>query len=144
MGLTAFSKHFKHFFTRPKNMFTILDSFISRFIWQGRRPRVRYKTRQLLKLHGGSGLPHLRHYWLACQLRALYTPTPLSNDPFTENKALEETMGRWFKTTLAAWREVQRTFGLPGDVSIFRCCSSKRFYTPKIGRRIQKMETSKS
>lgn len=57
--------------TPPKNMFTILDCLISRFIWQGRCPRVRYKTLQLSKQQGEWGLPHLRHYWLACQLRAL-------------------------------------------------------------------------
>ena len=42
---------------------------------------------------------------------------PLSNVPFTENKALEETLGRWSQATMAAWREVQRTFGLPGNLS---------------------------
>ncbi len=48
--------------TPPKNMFTILDCLISRFIWQGRCSHVRYKVLQLSKQQGGWGLPHLRHY----------------------------------------------------------------------------------
>ncbi len=135
--------------TPPKKMFTILDCLISRFIWQGRRPRVRYKTLQLSKQHGGWGLPHLRHYWLACQLRALTiwisdttdtrwleiekslcTLTPLSKAPFTENKSLEETLGRWSKTTLAAWREVQKNFGLPCDVLVLSGVAHLKGFIP--------------
>lgn len=135
--------------TPPKNMFTILDRLISRFIWQGRRPRVRYKVLQLPKQQGGWGLPHLRYYWLACQLRALIswisdkvdtrwlkieksncTLMPLSDAPFTEDKALVGTLGRWSKVTFIAWREVQRTFGLPGDVSVLSSIAHLKGFIP--------------
>lgn len=37
----------------PKEKFQELDKLISRFIWQGKRPRIRYKTLQLAKDKGG-------------------------------------------------------------------------------------------
>lgn len=55
----------------PNNMFTTLDCLISRFIWQGKRPRVKFKMLQLPKSQGGWGLPDLRKYWWACRLRVL-------------------------------------------------------------------------
>lgn len=55
----------------PNNMFTTLDRLFSRFIWQGKKTRVKFKMLQLSKSQGGWRLPHLRKHWWACQLRAL-------------------------------------------------------------------------
>lgn len=44
---------------------------ISRFIWKGQKPRVRFKTLQLLKEKGGTSLPCLEDYYKAAQLRYL-------------------------------------------------------------------------
>lgn len=45
---------------------------ISRFVWGGKKPRVRYKTLQLPKERGGMGLPKLMEYFYAAQLRPVY------------------------------------------------------------------------
>lgn len=42
---------------------------ISRYLWQGKKPRIKYKTLQLKKDRGGMGLPCLKIY--AAQLRPL-------------------------------------------------------------------------
>lgn len=47
------------------------DKVISRFIWNGKAPRVKYKTLQLPKHGGGMGLPNLKDYYLAAQIRPL-------------------------------------------------------------------------
>lgn len=44
------------------------DKWISRFIWQGRKPRVKNATLQLPKEKGGLGLPCLRNYYYAAQI----------------------------------------------------------------------------
>ena len=53
------------------NQFTEWDKLISRFLWQGKKPRTRYKTLQLSKEKGGLNLPNLRDYYYAAQLRPL-------------------------------------------------------------------------
>ena len=49
------------------------DKLISRYLWQGKKPRIRYKTLQLRKESGGFlvGLPCLHEYYYAAQLRPL-------------------------------------------------------------------------
>lgn len=41
------------------------DKMLSRFIWQGEKPRVRFKTLQLPKDKGGWALPSLKDYYTA-------------------------------------------------------------------------------
>uniref|UniRef100_A0A3Q3ASL9 Reverse transcriptase domain-containing protein n=1 Tax=Kryptolebias marmoratus TaxID=37003 RepID=A0A3Q3ASL9_KRYMA len=53
----------------PQTQFAIWDKLISRFIWGGKKPRVKYETLQLPKDKGGMGLPKLREYFCAAQLR---------------------------------------------------------------------------
>lgn len=55
----------------PDSQFREWDKMISRFIWNGKAPRVRYKTLQLPKCKGGMGLPRLKDYYLAAQVRPL-------------------------------------------------------------------------
>ncbi len=45
------------------------DKIKSRFIWGGKKPRVKYETLQLPKDKGGMGLPKLKEYFYAAQLR---------------------------------------------------------------------------
>lgn len=133
--------------TPPRSMFTLLDRLTSRFIWQGRRPRVRYKVLQLQKSQGGWALPNFRYYWLACQLRAMtvwisdrsdtgwleiektnFSRVPLSAIPFHEEKSCNSRSGRWTMTTLLAWKEVQRSFGLlTGDSALSDISCLKKF-----------------
>lgn len=44
---------------------------ISRFIWNGKKTRTKYKVLQLPKKKGGMALPNLREYFFAAQLRPL-------------------------------------------------------------------------
>lgn len=53
----------------PQTQFVAWDRTISRFIWGGKKPRVRYETLQLPKDKEGMGLPKLKEYFYAAQLR---------------------------------------------------------------------------
>lgn len=55
----------------PQQKFTLWDKNISRFIWDGKKPRIRFSTIQLPKAKGGLALPNLREYYYAAQLRPL-------------------------------------------------------------------------
>lgn len=54
----------------PKQ-FILWDKVISRFIWEGKRARIRYCTLNLPKERGGMALPNLKLYYQAAQLRPL-------------------------------------------------------------------------
>lgn len=53
--------------------FTTWDRIISRFIWESKRPRVKFRTLQLPKEGGGMALPKLRDYYYAAQLKYVYS-----------------------------------------------------------------------
>ena len=55
----------------PPKEFNEWDGIISRFIWNSRRPRVRFKSLQLKKEEGGRALPCLQDYYYAAQLKPL-------------------------------------------------------------------------
>uniref|UniRef100_A0A3B5ADU2 Reverse transcriptase zinc-binding domain-containing protein n=1 Tax=Stegastes partitus TaxID=144197 RepID=A0A3B5ADU2_9TELE len=55
----------------PQSQFNKWDKLISRFIWESKKPRVRYTTLQLPKDKGGMALPNLKNYFYASQLRPL-------------------------------------------------------------------------
>ncbi len=55
----------------PDNQFSEWDKLISRFIWSGKAPRIKYTTLQLPKNCGGMSLPSLKDYYLASQIRLL-------------------------------------------------------------------------
>ena len=52
-----------------QKQFNAWDKIISRFIWAGQRPRIKFQTLQLPKDRGGMGLPNLKMYYYAAQLR---------------------------------------------------------------------------
>lgn len=49
-----------------KSVFSDIDKSISKFIWQGKKPRVKYKTLQLPKKRGGLAMPNFLFYQWAC------------------------------------------------------------------------------
>lgn len=53
------------------NEFIEWDKFISRYLWQGKRPRIKYRTLQLSKAKGGLALPCLKSYYQAAQIKIL-------------------------------------------------------------------------
>lgn len=55
--------------TIPDSQFVKWDKEISRFLWKGTKPRVKFKTLQLEKEKGGLGLPNFKNYFLAAQIK---------------------------------------------------------------------------
>lgn len=55
----------------PPKQFIEWDKQISRFIWNGRKPRTKYATLLLSKDRGGMSLPNLIDYFYAAQLKPL-------------------------------------------------------------------------
>lgn len=54
-----------------QKQFNEWDGMISRFVWNGRKPRIKFKTLQLTKEKGGRVLPCLQDYYYAAQLNPL-------------------------------------------------------------------------
>lgn len=52
----------------PQGQFTKWDKLISRFIWEGKRPRLRFTILPLRKDRGGVALPSLRDYFYVAQI----------------------------------------------------------------------------
>lgn len=52
----------------PQQQFVGWNRIISRFVWGGKRPRIRMDTLWLPKEEGGRGLPHIKEYFHAAQL----------------------------------------------------------------------------
>ena len=116
---------------------------------QDRAPRVRYKVLQLAKTKGGLGLPNLKHYWLASQLRAMivwlsddtstkwlsmeksYSPDmALSAIPFNRVKPTRDPLGEWSNTTCVVWKEIHQMFKLTGDLSVLSSIIDIRYFLP--------------
>ncbi len=55
----------------PLKQFREWDKWISRFIWRGRRPRIKFKTLQRSKEKGVRALPCLLDYYKTAPLRSL-------------------------------------------------------------------------
>ncbi len=55
----------------PRKDFREWNKIISRFIWNSKRPSIKYKTLQLNKDEGGLSLPCVEDYFTAAQLRSL-------------------------------------------------------------------------
>lgn len=55
----------------PLQQFAQWDKMVSRFIWGGKRPRIRLSILHLPKEKGGMALPNLKLYFQAAQLRPL-------------------------------------------------------------------------
>ena len=55
----------------PPKQFLEWDRLIARYLWQGKKARIKLKTLQLRKKKGEMGLPSLQEYYHAAQLRPL-------------------------------------------------------------------------
>lgn len=101
----------------PKITLYKLEMLISKFIWQGKRQRIRLKTMQLSKTNGGLKLPDLRQYFWATLLKPLIVGIQdlscahflniekslcrrwLQTMPFIEVPVGETKMGEWTRVT---------------------------------------------
>ena len=50
-----------------------LNKFVSRYVWKGKRPRVKMSILQRHKLSGGLGFPNVQLYFWSSTLRPLHT-----------------------------------------------------------------------
>lgn len=55
----------------PLKHWSELDKITSRFIWQGKKLRIKFKTLQLQTEEGGLALPNFRDYFYAAQTKYL-------------------------------------------------------------------------
>lgn len=56
----------------PPERFTCWDKIISRFVWNRRKPRIKYSMLQLSKEQGGMALHNLKDNCYTAQLRTVF------------------------------------------------------------------------
>lgn len=109
------------------------DKILSRFIWQGKKPRVRFKTLQLPKKEGGMAVPHLRNYFYSTQIKPLLNlcnpeynarwkdieKTLIKDSPIQAvlgNKEIKQTISKlknpWLKFQLKIWNTIKTDYKL--------------------------------
>lgn len=133
-----------------QNQFNEWDKMLSRYIWQGKRPRVRLKTLQLVKEKGGWGLPSLRDYYFAAQMRALICWCNPSYNAQWKNiemkipsipiqailadnnlqRYINTIDNPWVKWTLKIWKTIIKEYKLEGDIVILKWCAYDSDFTP--------------
>ena len=127
------------------------DKLISRFIWQGKRPRIRYNILQLGKERGGMALPCLRKYFLASQLIPLLywcNPNYKANWKIIElnqnvsfplqaaiadrslSRQLEELNNPWINLKLKIWQKVVKYSEIHNMLKPFRWCAYDSDFLP--------------
>uniref|UniRef100_A0A671TVT9 Reverse transcriptase domain-containing protein n=1 Tax=Sparus aurata TaxID=8175 RepID=A0A671TVT9_SPAAU len=133
-----------------QKQFNEWDKILSRYIWQGKKPRIRFKTLQLAKAKGGWGLPSLRDYYWAAQLRPLIcwcnpsydaqwknieeglTSTPIQ--ALIADSSLQDfiknTENPWIRTTLKIWKTVITEYKLEEDIVILKWCAYDTRFAP--------------
>ena len=134
-----------------QKQFNEWDKILSRYIWQGKRPRIRLKTLQLVKEKGGWGLPSLKDYcYWAAQLRPMICWCNPSYDAQWKN--MEERIpsipiqaiiadsnlqsyiniieNPWVKLTLKIWKNVITEYKLEEDIAILKWCAYDTGLTP--------------
>ena len=120
------------------------NKLISRFEWQGKKPRIRFKTLQLSKENGGLSLPCLQYYYYAAQLwplvcwsspgylakwieieQGMMEETPLSAliaDNELRNKIIKET-NPLINVSFKIWHRTMKMGGLKDALRILRWCA---------------------
>ena len=126
----------------PKQ-FSELDKIISRFIWQGKKPRVRFKTLQLPKEHGGMSLPNFKDYFFAGQIRPLihlcnpsfqarWKDIEVSSEVDPPIQAalphkqlgglVDKVQNPWIKVQLKIWNMIKDEYKLNNKLQIIQWC----------------------
>ena len=104
------------------------DKLISRYLWQGKKPRIRYKTLQLRKESGGLGLPCLRKYYYAAQWRPLICWCSPSYS--IRWKDIESAMVEGVPIALKIWQETVKLCGLGNSLRTLRWCTYNTDFLP--------------
>lgn len=116
------------------------DKHLSKFIWAGKKPRVRFKTLKLPKDRGGLALPCLLDYYRAAQPRFLVgwcTPSYRSRWKETEFSVggrypmsmligdcslinqISDPSNRWMSCSLGIWKNITKRHQLRNRMGIF-------------------------
>lgn len=127
------------------------DKIISRFLWQGSRPRIRYRTLQVSKERGGLALPCLKTYYCAAQLRVLLN---LCNPKYSAKwKEIEEStiegiliqaiicdgkigcsskqkLNPWLEVSIKIWFEIVKKYDLTNQSRFLRWIAYDTDFTP--------------
>ena len=64
----------------PTSTFKTINNWLSKFIWQNKRPRIRLKIMLCTKENGGLDLPNLKKFYWAAQLQSLVAWLSQDND----------------------------------------------------------------
>uniref|UniRef100_A0A3Q0T5Q4 Uncharacterized protein n=1 Tax=Amphilophus citrinellus TaxID=61819 RepID=A0A3Q0T5Q4_AMPCI len=112
----------------PMDICTILNKWLSKFIWQNKRPRIRLKTLRCPKKLGGLNVPNLKKYYWAAHIRAMVTWICRDEDtiwynmeqgdcqdifldiiPFVNQNTWSKNKisNQWVKFTLLTWTKIK-------------------------------------
>lgn len=135
----------------PRELFVEWDRLLSKYIWRGKKARVKYKTLQLKKDKGGQGHSCLQEYYCAAQLRPLiclcsptYTagwkdvevntiktiPTEVLLADINLQNKINLTDEPILQTMISAWNETIKICGLEEASKILRWCAYDSDFTP--------------
>lgn len=124
----------------PEKQFRAWDKTISRFIWNGQRPRIKFVTLQLEKQKGGMALPNLKEYFHAAQIKHIvcwcdksYEAKWKNLEQFAQKREISSLigdadeakdfynhMGTITKFTLKVWYDITRKHKLESDTRMLR------------------------
>lgn len=131
--------------------FSEWDKLLSRYIWQGKKSRIRFQTLQLSKSKGGLALPCLKNYYISAQLRILIcwcaSDYKARWKEIEENlsgtvpiqarlgdkrliKCLMEKGNEWINLTLNTWLKVITKNDMLEEVKILNWCSHDPDFAP--------------
>lgn len=120
--------------------FKSINSSLSRFIWNNKKPRISLKTLMKPESMGGLGLPNFQYYFWAAQLRNLiswsmeryeslwvqmeakpFEPLPLISLLFINHFEKIKNMDKCFSVfnTLQTWRDCRKKSGITSCTSIY-------------------------
>lgn len=122
----------------PAAVFKSLDKMMSTFIWQKRKPRIKWKMLSYPKDQGGLNLPNLKHYYWAAQLNGMVEWIKQDNDtnwldlernscprvPLESLPSLElkkwnnlRLNNEWMSCTYKVWSLVRKKFKMSLSIS---------------------------
>ncbi len=134
----------------PPKQFCEWDRLISRYIWGGKRPRVRYSTLQLPKEKGGMALSDLKNYFYAAQTRPIFywctcsyiakwkdietNIQDLQVQSFIREREIhghsKDKLGPIVTFSLKIWHAIVKHFKLEKEIGIFRWITHYEEFKP--------------
>lgn len=137
----------------PPKDFSELNKIISRFIWQGKKPRVRYKTLQIPKNEGGMALPCFKTYFFAAQIKPILNMcaakfqarwkdieiSEMKDPPIYAilahtnlDKCINSIQNPWIIAQLKTWNKVKGEFKLDDKIQILQWCAFDPGFKPNL------------